>query len=52
MTRVPFVDPRLRQAPCWKATSREHAIQLSKDFLDVAGDGETDVHEITQPEPA
>lgn len=32
-----------------EATSREHAIQLASEFLQVAGDGESELHELAMP---
>jgi len=34
-----------------EATSREHAIEMASEFLQVAGDGESEIHDLMQPPP-
>jgi hypothetical protein len=35
-----------------QAESKEEAIQITKDFLNVAGDGETEIRQIFEPPPS
>jgi hypothetical protein len=35
-----------------EATSREHAIELTTEFLEVVGEGESEIHELAMPPAA
>lgn len=54
VTRGPFSDSTLMGAAGFaliRAASREDAIQKTKEFLEVAGDGETELLEVLEMPP-
>ena len=54
VTRGPFSDSTLMGAAGFaliRATSREDAIQKTKEFLEVAGDGESELLEVLEMPP-